>query len=548
MKKNIYILFILMGSIFIHTSCTKKEGEKKITNAIHVNFLQDPSTFDPRKGSDYISSTLHFLLFEGLVRMTPESISAPGIAEKIEISSDKMKYTFHLRDAKWSNGTPITAYDFSRSWLDMLDPLFPSPNAHLLFPIKNAEKAKKGLVSLKEVGINAVNYNTLEVYLETPIPYFEELISFCVFSPICQNHAQENPDWVEAEGRDFVCNGPYRIAKRKIGQEIILEKNPFYWDAASVDLEQISISIIDNEMTALNMFENNQLDIIGLPFTGIPSDSIPELRDKGLIKTTEVPASTICCFNLDKFPFSNKNIRKAFAYAINRQEIVDNITQTGEKPGMKLLPDALHESQPDPFFKDGDIETARSYLKKGLEELEISIDDLPKLTLLHASTGIYPKVAQAIQEQWRKALGIRVQLLGYEYKVFLDKLAKKDFCISQCVWVAQYFDPMNILDRFRIKENEKNYPGFYDPEYKKIVDNSIYHSQKKDRFSVLNKALDIINEEVPLTAIYHWNSPYMKKNYIQGLDQRPSGFFHLPSVKIKADKIPADRPSQTAVR
>lgn len=547
MKKSLNTFFVFISILTLCLSCSKDNKIKETSNAIHVNIQLDPMTLDPRKGADYTSTSLQFLLFEGLVRMTPNSISSPGIANSIEISADKMKYTFHLRDAKWSNGIPITAYDFAQTWLDMLDPLFPSPNAHLLFPIKNAEKAKKGLINPRDVGIHALNYNTLEIYLETPTPYFEELITFPVFSPVCQNHIQENNDWAEATGTDFICNGPYRIAKRQIGNEIILEKNPYYWDADSVDLEQISISIIDNEMTALNMFHNNQLDMIGLPFTGIPSDSIPELLDKGLIKTTEIPATTICCFNVNKFPFANKNIRKAFAYSINRKEIVENITQTGEAPGVKLLPETLISDQPEPFFKDGDIETAQKYLKKGLEELDITIDDLPSLTLLHASTGIYPKVAQAIQEQWRKALGIRVQLRGFEYKVFLDKLAKKDFCISQCIWVAQYYDPMNILDRFRIKENAKNYPGFDNKEYRKIIDNSVYHSEKKQRFKELNKALNIINEEVPLTAIYHWKSPYMQKPYVKDLFVGPSGFFHLSTIKIKKNNTPPNSLSQISI-
>jgi oligopeptide transport system substrate-binding protein len=544
MKKLLRYFLLTLSFLMSLASCSKSPTSKKIVNGIHLNIIQEPLTLDPRKGADYTSSTLQFFLFEGLLRMTPDSLAAPAIAERVDVSEDELTYTFHLREAKWSNGTPITAYDFSQTWLDMLDPYFPAPNAHLLFPILNAEKAKKGLVSLKDVGIHALNYNTLEINLEAPTPFFKELISCCVFSPVCQHHTQQNSDWAEAVDKDFVCNGPYRLARRKIGNEIIFEKNPYYWDADSVELEQITISIIDNETTALNMFLNNQLDMIGLPFTGIPSDAIPNLLDKGLIKTTEIPASTICCFNLNKYPFNNKNIRKAFAYSVNRKEIVDNITQTGEIPGVKLLPDSLLSNQPEPFFKDGDVETAKMYLKKGLEELGITKEQLPKLTLLHASTGIYPKVAQAIQEQWRRALDITVELNGFEYKVFLDKLGKKDYCIGQCVWIVHYYDPMSILDRFRIKENAKNYPGFDNQTYRELVDRSLFYANKEERFSELNKALDVINEEVPLTAIYHWKSPYMHKPYIKDLFVDPSGTLYLPKVKLEKDLLPSNRPSQ----
>lgn len=547
MKKKLLLPLFIAFSAYSFITCGKKPKINPSINGIHLNVDQDPMTFDPRKSADYISGTFQFLLFEGLVRMTPDSVASPGYAKEINVSEDGLTYTFHLRDGRWSNGVPITAYDFSQTWLDMLDPNFASPNAHLLFPIKNAEKAKLGLVKLRDVGIHIVNHNTLEIRLEHPTPYFKELICFPVFSPVCQHHIQDNLSWAECKGRDFICNGPYRLAKRISGREIILEKNPYYWDADSVDLEQITVSIVDNEMSALTMYDNNELDIIGLPFKGIPSDAIPDLLDKGLIDTTEIPGTTICCFNMDRFPFNNKNIRKAFAYSINRKDIVDHITLTNEVPGQHLLPEMLLPNQPEPFFQDGDIETARDYLEKGLKELGITVEELPKITLLHATSGIYPKVAQAVQEQWRKALGISVSLYPQEYKVFLDKLAKKDFCIGQCVWVAQYHDPMNILDRFRVKENGKNYSGFDNKEYKEIIDDSVYHANKNDRFDRLREALNILNEEVPLTAIYHWTNPYMKKDYVNGLLIQKSGFAHLHRIKIDKETIPYNRPLQAKV-
>ncbi len=548
MKKTALSSFFALYLLFVLTSCEKQEVEKKkFVNGIHLNVLQDVITLDPRKGADYISGSIQYLLFEGLMRMTPDSVSSPAIADKIDVSEDGLTYTFHLRNSKWSNGLPITAYDFSQTWLDMLNPNFPAPNVHLLYPIKNAEKAKRGVVSQNEVGIKVLNYNTIEVTLETPTPYFKELITFCVFYPVCQHTALENEGWALENEGGFVGNGPYRLAKRRPGREIILEKNPFYWDAKSVELEQISISIVDNESTALHLYNNNELDLIGLPFRGIPSDSIPDLLDKGLIETTDVPASTICCFNMDKYPFNNKNIRKAFAYSIDRKSLVDNITQIGETPGVDLLPESLLSNQPEPFFKDGDVESAQKFLALGLKELKITIDDLPKLTLLHSTTGNSPKIAQALQDQWRRALGITVLLSSEEYKVYLDKLGTKDFDISQCVWIAQYPDPMNILDRFRIKTNTKNIPGYSNEEYSNILESSMYYLNKEERFELLKKALLILNDDVPLTALYHWKNPYMKKKHVDGLVVDKWGFSYLTGIKVNEKKVPENRPVLASV-
>ncbi len=525
------LLSIILTSCIV-SSCWKKNRENnKIT--LNLNITQDPITFDPRKGSDFASSTLLFLMYEGLVRVSAccDEISL-AIAEKVELSEDMTKYTFHLKDAKWSNGSNITAFDFIQTWKDMLKPNFPCPNVHMLYSIKNAERAKLGQVSDSEIGLTAIDYKTLEICLERPTPFFLEMISFSLFSPINQLLASANSNWADSRNNVLVTNGPYRLSKYIKGREIILEKNPYYWDSKNVKLEKINFSIVGNELTVLNMFDLGEIDILGLPFTGIPPDSIPHLINNGEIKTSHMPASTICCFNMSNFPFTNINIRKAFAYAINRQEIVDNITQKGESIGTNLIPQALSNSQVHAFFKDNDKEKAKMYFEKGLKELGITKDELGTITLLYASTDIYPKIAQALQDQWKKSLGVDIQLTGHEYKIFLDKLTKKDYQLAQCIWVAQYPDPMNFFERFTNKNNLKNYPGYENKNYNAILDRSITCSKKELRFKVLNEAEQMLIDEMPLTAIYHWNNAYMQKPYVKNLLINKNGFFCLNSIEF----------------
>lgn len=524
-----YHLVLLCMLLLI--SCEKSKPQQEKT-ALNLNISQDVVTFDPRKSGDFVSSTVQFLLFEGLTKMTPYSVVTPALAETIDVSSDHLVYTFHLRDAKWSNGTPITSFDFAQTWKDMLQPNFPCPNAHLLYPIKNAENAKRGLVSDRQIGIRAIDHKTLEIHLEQPTPFFLEMLSFCVFFPINQNTALRNPKWSNLDNSDFICNGPYKIVKYKRGHEIVLEKNPHYWDSKNVSLDRIRISIIDNEMTAMKLYEIDELDILGLPFSGIPSDYVPSLMDKGLIKTSSLPASTICCFNMDAFPFSNVNIRKAFSYAINRQEIVDNLASMNNDIGINLLPNLLLSDQPGPFFKDGDTELAKIYLQKGLKELGISREDLGSITLLHASTGNFPKIAAALQEQWRKALGVHVNLMGNEYAVFLDKLTKRNYQMAECVWIAQYHDPMNFFERFKKKQNPKNYPGYENPNYTKLLELSMLEQDTSKRFELLRQAEAIFVEDMPLTALFHWKNIYLQKPYVKNLLLYPSGSFYLQEISF----------------
>jgi oligopeptide transport system substrate-binding protein len=523
--------FITLMFVFL-SSCSKKAPKEK--NTLNLNITHDVVTFDPRKGGDFTSSTLQFLLFEGLTKMTPYSLVTEALAESIDISNDRLVYTFQIRDAKWSNGLPITAYDFAETWKDMLNPQFPCPNAHLLYPIKNAEKAKRGKISSRYIGIKAIDHKTLEVRLERPTPYFLEMISFCVFFPIHQNTAIKNPKWADIDNKEFVCNGPYKIAKYKQGDEIKLEKNPLYWDEKNVTLEKIHISIVDNEMTAMKLYENDELDILGLPFTGIPSDYVPNLMDQGLIKTSPLPASTICCFNTETFPLNNVHIRKAFAYAINRKEIIENLTVMKNETGLKLIPSILMPDQRGPFFKDGDEELAKIHLQKGLKELAITEDELGTITLLHASNGSFGKIAAALQQQWRKALGIEVEIVSNEYNVFLDKLTKRNYMMAECVWIAQYPDPMNFFERFKEKKNPKNYPGYENPEYTKLIEASMLESNNKLRFNILEEAEKILAEDMPLTAIYHWKNTYLQKPNVEKLFIYPTGSFHLQEITFRS--------------
>lgn len=510
--------------------CSKKSPPPS-KRSLHLNIAQDQIILDPRKGADFSSVSVQFLLFEGLVQMTPYSTRAPAVAEKIAISDDLLKYTFYLREARWSDGTPITAFDFVQTWKDILHSNFPSPNAHLLYPIRNGERAKRGEVSEKEIGIRALDHRTIEVYLEQPTPYFLDMISFAIFHPVNQAVNMRNPRWAEGRPREFVCNGPFRLKEWQRNHTIILEKNPYYWDAANVELDEIHISLISSEQTALQLYEQGELDFLGLPFTGIVSDSVPDLLDRGMIKTTPLPASTICTFNLNSYPFHNKNIRKAFAYAIHREEIVNNITMLGEEIGTRLLPESLgFESEP--FFQDGDIEQAREYLEKGLEELGVSKEGLGTIKLLHATTGIYSTVAQALQTQWLNALGIFVQLEGFEYKVFLDKLTKRDYQMGQCIWIAQYLDPMNFFDRFREPETLKNYPGYDNPEYAKILEDSLLIHDQKERFKLLKKAEKLLVEDMPLTPIYHWKNAFLVKNHVKGFAFNRGGGYYFHRISI----------------
>jgi oligopeptide transport system substrate-binding protein len=525
-----WYLLILSACLPLLFGCFRKKEEQK--QVLRLNFLSDPSTLDPRKGGDPASSTVQFMLFEGLTRMTERSSSEPALAEKITLSEDGTLYTFHLRDSFWSDGHRVTAYDFEIAWKNMLSPSFPCPNAHLLYPIKHAKEAKDGVISLDEVGVQALDAKTLQVTLEAKTPYFLELIAFCVFSPVPSHITQDHPDWADKLGPHLVTNGPFSLKTWKPQNEMIFERNPSYWEASSVALEGIRITFIDNETTALQLFEKNELDFLGL-LTPLPLDSIPKLKREKLLKTSPIGATTYCSFNLSCLPFSNPHIRKAFSYAIDRKALVKHTTQLDEEVATNLIPSLLKFNQQEDFFPDANPELAMNHLRQGLEELKLTPNDLSQLTLTYFEGDASKKIVQAIQQQWKQTLGIQVNLECYTFKVYLDKLYRRDYDFAYTFLVIQYNDLMNILDRYKFKENPKNYPGWENPEYIRLLDASSSISNNQERISFLRQAEELLLEDMPVAPIYHWNHVYISQEALKGVYISPIGSIHFGNAYLQ---------------
>jgi len=523
-------LLLLAASV---SSCSRQQDTPKKTHTLRMNISREPSTMDPRQGSELIGSTLHFMLFEGLVRLNPDNSLTPAQAKSIEISDDRKTYTFHLRKTKWSDGSRVVAADFEKAWKKILSPHFPAANAHLFYPIKNAEKAKKGAVPIDEVGIQAKDRKTLVVELEKPTPFFLDLVSFCVFFPVKHTLDEANPAWMQDAGEHFVTNGPFKLASWKHHNELLLEKNPLYWEAQQIDLDKIQISMVSDENTVLNMYKKNELDIMGLGISPLPNDALIQYQRWGELKTYTVPATSIICFNVTKFPFDNKNIRKAFAYAIHRKEIVENITQLGEEVATDIIPSGLKNKRNISYFQDNDVRKARNFFLRGLQELDMTLQEFPLVTFYYSHDNLSHKLAQVLQQQWAKTLGVKVNLEHSEHKILLDRLKNRSYDLAQSFWFAQYNDPLSILERFKYASNAKNYPGWENPDYIRLLEKSFQDGSAEERNKTLETAEALLLEEMPLTPLYHWKTAFMIKDRLNYPEFPEDGFLQLSRISIK---------------
>ena len=518
MIRSLFLFLLVLAA-----SCSSPSKEPP--SALRIAFNTMPATLDPRKSGNFVSSTLICLLYEGLTRCLPDGSAEFALAESVSISEDRTVYTFHLRPAFWTDGLPITAYDFEASWKKIIDPSFGAACASLLHPIKNAEKCTRGELPLSDAGISALDAATFQVRLERPTPYFFSLTAFPLFFPV-PSHKEPK----DSEGSRLVCSGPYRIEAWAPNAELVLKKNSRHWNRGLSDFDAIRISIISDENTALELFEQGQLDWLGGPFSPLPPDALASLSKSRPLHFLPSAASTFCTFNTQTFPFDNKNLRAAFSLAIDRKKLVEQVLPPGQKPGFRCLPPTLFDGHEKDHFVF-DPEKARSHLRQALEETNLSVESLSSLTLYYRPQQADGRIALALQKQWEETLGIAVHLQSLEFKTHLQTLQKRGYQIALASWIAQFCDPVNLLERFKEKKNPKNYPGWENPLFAQLLERASYASNPAQRRELLEEAETLFADQHAIAPLFHWNSPYIKSGRIREIATSPGGGILLERFK-----------------
>lgn len=510
-----FLIFIFLLFPF---GCQKNHFSHKHTKNhqyLRVSFGSDIRSLDPRVGVDFPSVFVTKMLFDGLMRIGLHGKVEPAIADSYEISEDHLTYIFHLRPAKWSNGDEITAYDFEYSWKQIIDPTSGfNLGVQNFYAIKNAREVVKGEKSIESVGIKALNEKTLRVQLTHPTPYFLEVTATSPFFPINPRVDRENPNWFNQNGCLFVCNGPFTLEYRKVEDEIVVKRNPNYWDSSSVHLPGIRIAIIQEPGTQLNLFEKNQLEWLGKPLSKIPLDAMDHLRKKNAIQFLPTLGLYWYFFNTESFPFHNKKMRKAFAYAINRQLIIDHVLKGEEKPALSVLPGKL-ATQKEGYFRDNDPEKAFALFNEALEELGITKDDLPEITINYNTAAVHMRTAEALQQQWNKIFGINIKIEQQEWKFHYEKLQKGNFQIGGMQWQSWLRDPLYIMQTFREKMDGVNMSRWSSPEFSELIDLAEREIDPIKRKNLFHQAEIILMDEMPVIPVYFGTIAYAKSQNLK---------------------------------
>jgi oligopeptide transport system substrate-binding protein len=463
-------------------------------------------SLDPRIGGDQESSLLVKLLFDGLMRIGDDGKPKCSLTESYSISEDKKQYIFKIRESYWSDNSRVIAYDFEYAWKKVLSPDFSTPFAYVFYPIKNAKAAKKGEISLDEVGVKALDEKTLVVDLENPAPYFIELTANTLYSPV--NHVVDkiHPNWATQRNEDFVCNGPFY--QRTHGSNFVFEfaKNNRYWNAPNVKIDRVLFTQVKGK-PALKMLKNNQLNCLGLNLVTIDDINEEDFREKASF----YPSLKVSwqCFNVNHFPFNNHKVRLAFSMAISRQEIIQIFPLPKKRqPAFTPLPDRLTQHMNSDFLIKENKLLAKQFFQEGLKELGICSDDFP---IIYISTTIQDRhVASVFKFQWENVLGIKCEIEISAWKEHFKKMTSKNYQIGGMNWTSWLKDPIYTLQSFKYSDEKVNFTGWENQEFKKLLDLSDQTIDLKLRKKCLADAEEMLIRDAVVIPVCYDMGWYIK--------------------------------------
>ena len=518
----------LLFSCILITACGKREkaADAGVRDQIfHIGNGGEPQTLDPHLVSGVPENRILDNLFEGLVGIDPQSLKPrPASAERWEISDDGKTYTFFLRkNLKWSNGEAITAHDFHYSLNRVLSPKLGTPYIQQFKGITNAIEYNKGeITDFSEVGAKVVDDYTFQLLLDAPNPVLLYYMAYPIFYPVQKANIERfgkiderGTSWFTAE--NMVNNGPFIIKEWITNTHILLEPNPHYWDRDAVRLNKAYFHAIESFDTAYRAYQNGQIHVA----PNLPQHVIHELEQTRPpdYKSNLYLGTYHYIFNTKKPPLDDARVRLALAMTIDRKAIVEQVSQGGEEAAFSFVPPGANGYKP-AYKVEENIEKARQlFAEAGYPGGK----GFPALSILYNTADNHRRIAESIHQMWNKALGIDVELVNMEWKVYLDAKDEGDFQIARQGWVGG-IDYASYLDLFS-DYSGNNDSGWSNPEFEELYLKSFSMMDPELRMKTVQQAEEIMLKGMPAAPIYHYTSNYMvdtrvKNWYDNAVDQR----------------------------
>lgn len=520
-------------------------GEKKLSNVeygIRHQILyyangDEPKSIDPHLTTGTVENNIIINLFEGLITKDAKTLEPrPGVAESWTISEDGKVYRFNLREnARWSNGDSLTAEDFVYSWRRALTPGLPNAYAYMMFYVEGAEAFNKGeTTDFSTVGVKAISPHKLEVTLKAPAHFFLQLLDHHSYYPVHGPTLEkfggvDDPTsrWILPE--NFVGNGPFTLKRWEINKVVEIAKNSNYWDADVVRLQAAHFFPIDDQQAEERAFRSKQIHLTNTPQMDIEKIQVYRKERPEVLRVVSTYASYFYEFNVKRKPFNDVRVRKAFALAIDRNLVVNNVTKGGEIPAYSFVPSDPKGYQPQIYWKE-DVEKARRLLAEaGFPNGQ----GFPVLTLLYNTHDNHHKIAVAIQQMLKKNLNINIQLENKEWKVYLAAKKNVEHDIARAGWLGDYLDPSNFFDILRSDAGNNN-TNWKNKRYDEIMNTIAATSDPAYRIELFEEANRLLAEEMPVLPLYFFVDLNLVDTSVKGWHDNVLHYHPLKYVYLEA--------------
>jgi oligopeptide transport system substrate-binding protein len=505
----------------LRVDIARKEGRLIVGNGT------EPATMDPSIATGVPEHHLFDALFEGLVATTVEDPDAngPGMATRWD-TEDFVTWIFHLRpEAKWSDGTPLTAHDFVWSFQRILSPALASEYAEMLYPLRGAREFNEGKTrDFSAVGAQALDDHTLKLILNGPAPYLPSMLKHYSWHPVPRHVIEKFGGMTDRDTRwtragNLVGNGPYKLKEWRFTHSITVEKNPHHWDAGKVRINEIVFLPIVSDATEERAFRDGQIH----KTESMPLSQVPEYREKHpeFFHEHSLLSTYFYRINVTRPPLNNKLVRKALALAIDREGLIRNVLRAGQKPTTGFTPPGAGQGyMPPDVLGFRPAEARRLLAEAGFPDGK----GFPKFEILINTLEAHRTIGEAIQEMWKKHLNIQVAVLNQDWGVYLDSQKKLQYDVCRAGWVGDYLDPFTFLSIWQTGDGN-NQTGWSNVRYDGLMQASLRERDTARRLALLKEAESILLDELPVLPVYWYVRNQLIRPELKGY--KPSLLEHI---------------------
>ncbi|MCQ8227818.1 peptide ABC transporter substrate-binding protein [Pantoea trifolii] len=485
------------------------------TQEIVRHIKDEPASLDPMKAVGLPEIQVMRDLFEGLTNQDAHGKIVPGVAQSWS-SNDNKTWIFTLRkDARWSNGEPVTAQDFVYSWQRLVEPKNSSPFAWFaaLSGIENAEAITKGQMSADNLGVTATDANHLKVTLSRPVPWFPSMVANAAMYPVSQKVIEKEGDSWTSPGK-LVGNGAYQLQDRVVNEKIVLVRNANYWDDKKSVLTKVTFIPINEESSATKRYRANDIDIT----ESFPKNMYALLKKElpGQVYTPDQLGTYYYAFNTEKGPTADVRVRKALSWSIDRRIIAEKVLGTGEKPAWHFTPDVTAGFTPmKSYLQQHSQQELNAQAKALLTAAGYGPGKPLHLTLLYNTSESHQKIAIAVASMWKKNLGVDVTLQNQEWKTYIDSRNSGNFDVIRASWIGDYNEPSTFLSLLT-STHSGNIARFRSADYDAVINKASTETSVAARNTDYNKAEQIIADQAPIAPIYQYTNGRLIKPWVKG--------------------------------